>query len=197
MFPSTIKQLILSSSSPARKLLLERLQIPFTSFKPDVDETALPDELPIELVTRLAKAKAEVGARHFSNALVIGCDQVLTLDNEIFGKPKNYADAVSQLTKASGKQVISYTGLCLLNSFNKHLQIAVVRFDVIYRELNEDLIRRYLERDQPLHCAGSIKAESLGVALFERMQGDDPTALIGLPLIRLVRMLENEGVEII
>lgn len=189
--------LVLGSSSPARKKLLERLQIPFDVFKPEVDESPLPGETTLQLVKRLAVLKAQTAAKYFPSALIIGCDQMITLDNEVFGKPHNYENAMIQLKKCSGRRVTSYTGLCLFNSLHNRHQLSVERYSVIFRELNENMIANYIEKDHPLHCAGSIKAESLGAALFERMQGRDPSALEGLPLIRLVRMLEREKVTVV
>lgn len=189
--------LILGSSSPARKLLLERLKVPFEVYKPDADETILPNESPIQLVTRLAETKAKITAKNFPRALIISSDQVITLGNEIFGKPLDKKTAFQQLKKCSGKQIVSYTGMCLLNSETQHCQIVVEPFKVEFRVLTDDMINNYIREDNPLHCAGSIKAENLGVTLFERLCGDDPSALLGLPLIRLVRMLENEGIKLI
>lgn len=186
-------QLILGSTSPARKKLLERLQIPFQVIAPEVEELQLPNEAAIDMACRLAIAKAQAVAKKVSDGLIIGCDQVICLDNKIFGKPKDHQDAVSQLSQSSGKHVISWTALCLLNATTQRMQITVERYDVYFRPLTPQMIENYLQADQPYHCAGSIKAESLGVVLFDRFAGDDPTALIGLPLIKLVRFLENEG----
>lgn len=192
-----MKKLILGSSSPARKTLLERLQIPFTVIAPEVEETQLANELGADMAQRLAIAKAQAVAKKINEGLIIGCDQVICLGEEIFGKPGNFDEAVTQLTTMSGKQVISWTGLCLLNAASKRLQIAVVRYDVYLRQLSLSMIEHYLKREQPFQCAGSIRAEGLGVALFERLAGDDYSALIGLPLIKLITFLENEQVSVV
>lgn len=192
-----MKTIVLASSSPARRELLTRLQIPFEIARPDVDETPLAQETPVDMVQRLAQAKARKIAQQFPQALIVGCDQVIVVDNEIMGKPKDHDDAVVQLTKMSGRRVLSFTGLCLLNASVDRLQCVVERYTVQFRKLNHEMIVNYLKRDTPYHCAGSLKAESLGVALFEFMEGRDPHALIGLPLIQLVRLLENEGVNLL
>ncbi len=190
-------KLILSSSSPARQQLLSRLQLPFEVLAPDIDETPLLNETATQLVKRLAKAKAQVHAKKFPDALIIGCDQVSVLDNEIISKPETHENAVNQLLKSSGKHVVFYTGICLYNTKSEHAQVEVETFDVFYRQLTPDIIEKYLQRDKPYNCAGSIRAEGLGVVLFERITGKDPSTLTGLPLIRLVRMLENEDVQIL
>jgi MAF protein len=188
--------LILASTSRYRRALLERLGLPFTCIAPDTDETRRPGEPPAALVARLAEAKARaVGARH-PGALVIGSDQVAVIDDEILGKPGDAARARAQLRRTSGRTVTFQTGLCLLDTVHDRAQIEVVPFRVVFRTLDDDLIGRYLDREQPWDCAGSFKSEGLGVVLFERLDGDDPNALIGLPLIRLVRMLEQAGVRV-
>ena len=184
--------LILSSSSPARKELLSRLQLPFTAVSPDIDETPLPGESPQELVTRLAIAKAKVHEEQFPVALIIGSDQVIVIDGIVLGKPGNHENAVKQLKMVSGKHIDSYTGVCLYNTKTQHQQVHVEPFQVYFRELNDEMIENYLQLDKPYQCAGSIRAEKAGPMLFEKMCGDDPTALIGLPLINLVRMLESD-----
>lgn len=192
-----MQSLILASTSPARKQLLERLQVPFTIVPPQVDETPLPNESAYELTARLAKAKAEAVAQQFGEGLIIGCDQVITLDQEIFGKPGNHQQAVIQLNKMSGKSVTSWTGLCLLNAKTKKQQLTVENYYVYFRSFTTEMIEQYLQRDKPYQCAGSIKAEGIAVALFERFEGADPAALLGLPLIKLVRFLESEGFNIL
>jgi septum formation protein len=189
--------LILASTSPARKQLLERLQVPFTIMPPHVDETSLPNESAYQLTARLAKAKAEAIAKQVGEGLIIGCDQVITLDEEIFGKPGGHQQAVSQLKKMSGKRVISWSGLCLLNAKTQQLQLTVEQYYVYFRPLTTETIEQYLQRDKPYQCAGSIKAEGIAAALFERFEGDDPAALLGLPLIKLARFLENENFNIL
>lgn len=192
-----MKQLILSSTSPARKKLLEQLQLSFITLSPAVDETPLVRETPEELVKRLAIAKANVHSHAYINSLIIGCDQVIVLDGVIMGKPITHENAVKQLQQSSGCKLTSLTGLCLLNSQTQQCQTVIEPFYVHMRKLTHEMIERYLEKDQPYQCAGSIKAESLGISLFEKLEGSDPTALIGLPLIALTRMLEQEGVNVI
>jgi septum formation protein len=189
--------LILASTSPYRRMLLERLQLPFTTISPEVDETPLADESPQALVQRLAIAKAQAVAARSPNALVIGSDQVAVHDGEIVGKPRDHDHAVMQLRQASGTAVTLYTGLALVNSHTGNIQSEVVPFGVVFRRLSDEQIENYLRKEQPYDCAGSVKSEGLGITLLERFEGDDPNTLIGLPLIRLVRMLENEGVELL
>lgn len=192
------RQLILASSSPFRRDLLSRLELPFEVRIPrGVDETPWPDEMPWDLVARLACDKAQCVAKQESNALVIGSDQVAVLDKQILGKPGNHERARTQLTQAAGKIVTFFTGLCLVNSHSGRTQSVVVPFQVIFRSLSLQQIENYLHREQPYQCAGSFKAERLGIALFERMAGDDPNALIGLPLIQLIRLLETEGIAVL
>lgn len=195
---SDLKQpVILGSTSPYRKELLERLRLPFETAAPDIDETALNGETPEALVARLARGKAEAVAVKHPGALIIGSDQVATLDGAIIGKPGNHDAATGQLQRASGRTVTFFTGLCLLNAVTGVSQCEVVPFRVTFRSLTAAQIEHYLQREQPYNCAGSFKSEGLGVALFERMDGDDPSALMGLPLIRLTRMLEREGIEVL
>jgi septum formation protein len=190
-------KLVLASSSPYRQKLLQQLQLQFEAISPEIDETPLANEKPVDLVQRLAVAKARAVADDCADCLVIGSDQAAVHDDEIVGKPKDHDDAVRQLQFASGKTITLFTGLALINSKTNVVQSEVVPFTIHFRELTRDQIENYLKKDQPYNCAGSVKSESLGVALFERFEGDDPNALIGLPLIRLVRMLEKEGVSII
>ncbi len=186
-------KLILASSSPYRRELLQRLGIPFEVVAPAVDETPAPGEAPQALVERLAVAKAQAVARQRADALVIGSDQVAVYDGAIVGKPHTHDRAVEQLRAASGKTVALYTGLAVINSASGRVQSEVIPFRVVFRALSDSQIENYLHKEQPYHCAGSVKSEGLGIALLERFEGDDPNALIGLPLIRLVRMLEREG----
>lgn len=190
-------KLILASSSPFRRELLSRLMIPFEVRIPDVDETPHPGEPPAQLVERLAIAKARVIAAGQPDSLVIGSDQVAVHGNEIVGKPLTHDRAVQQLQTASGRAVTLYTGLALVNSATGRVQSEVVPFRVVFRRLTDEQIESYLRKETPYHCAGSVKSEGLGVALLERFEGEDPATLIGLPLIRLVRMLENEGVAVL
>lgn len=191
------QRLILGSSSPFRRELLARLLLDFEAYSPDVDESPHPGESPPDLVARLAADKARAAARHFPDALVIGSDQVAVHGDAIVGKPHTHERAVAQLRAASGRVVTLYTGLVLLNAATGNLQSEVVPYRVHFRELDDAFIERYLRKEQPYHCAGSVRAEGLGIALIERHEGDDPATLIGLPLIRLVRMLENEGVRVV
>jgi MAF protein len=189
--------LILASSSPYRRELLSRLGIEFGAISPEIDESSLDGETPQALVCRLAESKArEIGTSH-PPALIIGSDQVATLEGELLGKPGDHERAVAQLAMASGKQVTFYTGLCLLNSESGNCQVCCEPFHVEFRELTAEEIEHYLRKEQPYNCAGSFKSEGLGICLFKRMQGDDPASLIGLPLIHLVDMLRNEGLNVL
>jgi septum formation protein len=188
--------LVLASTSPFRQQILHKLNIDFVVDSPDISEEALENESPVELVKRLSKLKAMAVANHHPQALIIGSDQVAALDRDILGKPHSHENAVKQLAAASGKRVEFLTGLCLYNSATQKSQVACVPFVVHFRQLNNEQIERYLAHDQPYNCAGSFKSEGLGISLFEKMEGDDPNALIGLPLIELIRMLHNEGIEI-
>ena len=190
-------KLILASSSPYRRELLERLKIPFEVIAPEVDETPHPGETPEKLVERLAIEKARKVAGQKPGALVIGSDQVAVYGGNIVGKPHSHDNAVEQLRSASGRTVTLYTGLALVNADTQHIQCEVIPYRVTFRALTDVQIESYLRQEQPYSCAGSVKSEGLGIALLEKFAGDDPSALIGLPLIRLVRMLENEGVRII
>jgi MAF protein len=187
------RRLILASASPFRKELLARLGVSFETATPDVDETRRENESATALVRRLSESKARaIGTSQ--QGLVIGSDQVATLGETVLGKPGSHERAMEQLRQLSGNAVTFQTGLCLLDSENDTQQLDVVPFTVHFRELDEAQIDRYLRHDQPYNCAGSFKSEGLGITLFERMEGDDPSALIGLPLIRLTAMLENAGV---
>lgn len=187
-------KLILASSSPYRKELLARLQLPFTVIEPDTDETPLANESPSALVERLAISKAQSVAATHADSLVIGSDQVAVHDGEIIGKPHTHDNAVRQLQQASGKTITLYTGLALVNAEQDRVQSEVIPYRVVFRSLTREQIESYLHKEQPYKCAGSVKSEGLGIALLERFEGDDPNTLIGLPLIRLIRMLEQEGI---
>jgi septum formation protein len=190
-------KLILASSSIYRYELLQRLQIPFSAISPHVDETPLTDETPQDTALRLAQAKAcKIGQDH-PDALIIGCDQVATLDGEQLGKPLTHDNAVMQLRKMRRREVTFHSALCLYNAATQHMQAQVVPYRVQFRQLSDAQIENYLCKEQPYHCAGSAKAEGLGIALIASMHGDDPNALIGLPLIALITMLYNEDVNVI
>lgn len=187
-------KLVLASTSAYRRMLLERLSIPFTVARPDIDESPLSGESPAATAERLAAEKARAVARDWPDALIIGSDQVAHMGNEIFGKPGTEARAIEQLQRMSGQTVVFHTALALLNTRSGHVQIEDVPTSVRFRTLGDDEIRRYVAKERPLDCAGSAKSEGLGIALLDALSGDDPTALIGLPLIALCRMLRAEGV---
>lgn len=192
------KTIVLASTSIFRKQLLEKLQIDFSTASPVIDETHRTGEAPQDLVQRLSSDKAAAIAEQpeFSDALIIGSDQVACIDGDILGKPGNFENALKQLTAASGKIVAFYTGLCLLNAETGHSQVICEEFKVHFRSLSGDQITRYLKAEEPYNCAGSFKSESFGISLFSKLEGDDPNSLIGLPLIRLIKMFEQEGVNI-
>ncbi|HEC11787.1 MAG TPA: septum formation inhibitor Maf [Acidiferrobacteraceae bacterium] len=190
-------KLVLASSSPYRRELLGRLQIPFEILAPKIDETPLKDEPAPALVERLSISKAKAAAEKFPKALIIGSDQVAVHNGHIVGKPHTHDNAVQQLREASGTRITLYTGLVLLNASTGTVQSEIVPFHVVFRSLSEEQIENYLRKEKPYKCAGSVRSEGLGISLLERFEGDDPNTLIGLPLIRLVRMLEKEGVQVI
>lgn len=189
--------IVLASSSPYRRQLLQQLGLPFEWSNPAVNEVALPDEAPGALVKRLAQAKARALTARYPQHWIIGSDQVACLDDRILGKPGNMDNARRQLRACSGRRVEFLTGLCLLNSRDDSSETIVEPFAVKFRTLSDAQIDRYLEREQPFDCAGSFKVEGLGIALFERLEGDDPNALIGLPLIQLVTLLQRAGIAVI
>lgn len=192
--PSTPqRRLVLASTSIYRRELLQRLSIPFDTVKPAVDETPQTDETPASLANRLAILKARAGAALAPDALIIGSDQTAELDGAILGKPRSHERAREQLASVSGRCILFHTGLCLHDARDGTEQSAVIPFRVWFRTLDEDRIERYLQREQPYDCTGAFKSERLGIALCERLEGDDPNSLIGLPLIRLCRMLEKAG----
>lgn len=191
------QSLILASSSIFRRELLTHLQLPFSCISPDVDESPFAHELPQETALRLAQVKAHKVGLGNPTALIIGCDQVATLDNLQLGKPMSHVNATKQLRMMRGCEVIFHSALCLYNPQTLNMQAEVVPYVVQFRELTDAQIENYLIKEQPYHCAGSAKSEGLGIAIIERMTGDDPNALIGLPLIKLVSMLKNEGVNVI
>jgi len=188
--------LILASASPYRRELLARLRRPFTALPSYLDETRQDGETPQDLVLRLAEQKARALAKTHPQHLIIGSDQVAVLGDTILGKPHTLQNAIRQLQVASGQQVDFLTGLALFNSASGRLQVDCVPFSVQFRVLDDGLIRRYLEREQPFDCAGSFKSEGLGISLFRKTCGEDASSLMGLPLIRLVDMLLAEGVQV-
>ncbi|MBE1275785.1 Maf family protein [Enterovibrio baiacu] len=188
---------VLGSGSKYRQMVLEKLGIPFLTHSPDIDETPYEQEDPVDLVKRLSESKAKACAIDHPNALIIGSDQICVIDGKILGKPHTEERAFEQLKAASGKHITFYTGLSLYNSATGNVQTDVEPFHVHFRTLTEPEIRNYVRRELPLDCAGSFKCEGLGIALFEKLDGRDPNTLIGLPLIRLREMLEQEGVNVL
>ena len=193
---ATDPHLILASGSRHRAALLDRLGLGYTVRRPDVDETRHGTEDPRDYVLRLSVDKARAGAARGERELVIGSDQAAVLDTEVLGKPGDHEHAVEQLRRVSGRTVRFLTGICLLNSVTGDHQLDCVEVRAVFRELDDQTIARYLEREPAYDCAGSFKSEALGIALLERMESWDPTALVGLPLIRLVSMLREEGVAV-
>jgi septum formation protein len=189
--------LVLASTSPYRRELLTRLRLPFEVRAPAVSEAALSGEGARDTALRLAQAKARAVSAEFPRALIIGCDQVAELNGACLGKPGNHANAVAQLTAMRGRDVVFHTAVALFNSGTAALQVADIPTTVRFRQYGAGEIERYLEREQPYDCAGSAKIEGLGIVLVERVTGDDPSALIGLPLMRLATMLRNEGVPVV
>lgn len=195
--PSAVKPLILGSTSKYRRELLSRLGLPFEAVPPDVDETPRAGERPADLALRLAVAKARDVARRHPQAVVIGSDQVADLAGEPLGKPGTHERAVAQLKRMRGQTVVFQTALavvCVSTGFEQS-DIAAVR--VVFRDLGDDEIEHYLRREQPYDCAGSAKSEGLGIALLERIDNDDPTALVGLPLIRTCQMIRAAGISVL
>lgn len=190
-------KLVLASSSPYRRTLLERLGLPFEAVAPGVDEALQAGEPVVRYVERLAVEKARAVASGRPHSLVIGSDQAAVHDGVVVGKPSGHDDAVRQLLNASGRKVTLHTGLALVNTDTGRVQSDVVPYSVYFRNLDRAEAERYLAREQPYGCAGSLRADGLGIALLSKFEGDDPSALIGLPLIRLVEMLHEEGVEVV
>jgi len=192
-----VMQLVLASTSPYRKTLLERLKLRFNCASPDIDETPLENESVEKMVVRLAETKARAVAGDYPDALIIGSDQSAVLNGQILSKPGNRENAIRQLQQASGQHIVFQTGLCLLNTSSGKTHTACVPFSVVFRELTPRMIEQYLDKEEPYNCVGSFKSEGLGIALFERFEGDDPNALIGLPLIKLIAFLAEENMEIL
>lgn len=189
-------RLVLASSSPFRRELLLRLGLEFESVSPQVDESPLANESAEQLARRLAQSKAQSVAENYKDAIIIGSDQVAMIGQEMIGKPGNHEKAMEQLRRASGQMMNFYTAICVLNAASGHTQLDLVPFSVMFHQLDDNTITNYLARERPYNCTGAFKSEGLGIALLEYMNGEDPTALIGLPLIRLTRMLELEGITI-
>ncbi len=189
-------KIILASSSVYRQALLRRLQLEFDCISPNIDETPHPGELPEQLVTRLATSKALQIAKTQPDSLIIGSDQVASLGSRLLGKPGNRENAVKQLQLMRGKTVLFITGLCVVNAQSGQSLTDIVIFPVLFRAYTDAEIERYLDKEAPFDCAGSFKSEQLGITLIQNMQGDDPTALIGLPLIRLSEMLRQMHLQL-
>ena len=193
----TQAQIVLASTSVFRRELLARLGLPFAIANPDVDETAVPGEMPDATALRLSETKARAVVTHYPDALIIGSDQVACLDAQVFGKPGTHENAVKQLRAMRGRSVNFFTGLCLLNAKTGKAHLRGVPTLVTFRNLSNNEIENYLRREQPYNCAGSAKSEGLGIAMIAKMEGDDPNALIGLPLIALCDLLKNENISVI
>jgi MAF protein len=189
--------IILASSSPFRKALLERLNLPFKCLSPEIDESQLTGESAEAYVCRLAQQKAQAISTQHPEAVIIGSDQCALLGDQILGKPGDSEHALQQLKAAQGNSVIFHTGLCVMQASSKFCETDDILFEVRFRQLSDRQLKHYLQVEHPYQCAGSFKSEGYGAALFDQLNGDDPTALIGLPLIRLVRMLENTGIKVI
>ncbi|WP_447926169.1 Maf family protein [Vreelandella sp. EE27] len=187
--------LVLASSSRFRKALLDRLALPYQCLSPDIDETPQADEAPEVLVRRLALGKASAVAQHFPHHLIIGSDQIALFDGEILGKPHTAERACANLARFSGNKVTFLTGLALLDTRTGQSEVHVEPFEVLFRTLDEAEIARYVALEQPLDSAGSFRMEGLGVTLFESLNGRDPNALIGLPLIALCGLLRQAGMD--
>jgi len=194
--PSSPRRLILASSSPYRRALLERLHLSFEVIVPGIDETPLPGETPAQTALRLAEAKAREVARNAPEALIIGSDQVATLDGLQIGKPGNHAAALTQLQMMRGREVEFHSALCLYDGLTLSTQTADVITHVTFRDLPDAELDAYLHTEQPYDVAGSAKSEALGIALLSAMRSDDPTALVGLPLITLTGMLQHVGFKL-
>lgn len=188
-------KLVLASTSPFRRELLDKLKLPYITDSPDIDESPLTGESIENMVLRLAKSKACAVAERHPDSLIIGSDQSAILNGQQLTKPGGYDKAFAQLKAASGQKIIFQTSLCLLNTQTNQFQSALVPYTVVFKSLSDTQIKRYLEQEEPYNCAGSFKSEALGIALFERFDGEDPNALIGLPLIKLVEMLNQENMS--
>jgi len=191
------RRLVLASTSRYRRALLERLGVPFTTTPPVADESPLPGETPAQTALRLAEVKARSVAAAHADALIVGSDQVANADGHPVGKPGDRDHARAMLARLSGRTVVFHTGVALLDAASGRCATALVDVRSTFRRLSPDDIAAYLDREQPYDCAGAVKSEGLGIALFESIASDDPTALIGLPLIRLTSMLRDAGVAVL
>lgn len=189
--------LILASSSPFRQSILKKINLPFSCFSPDVDESALDNELPNDLVARLSVKKAKAAEQHFSEGIAIGSDQVAVHNGQILGKPHTKENAMAQLSSFSGQAVQFLTGMCLFDIASKEHKVIVEPFTVHFKTLTAEQIEAYCDAETPYNCAGSFKSEGLGICLFDRLEGDDPNSLIGLPLIRLNELLSHFGIDVL
>lgn len=193
----TAPRLILASTSPYRRELLGKLGLAFEAIAPDIPETPRADETPAALATRLAAEKARAVAGRLDGGLVIGSDQVAVLDGRLLGKPLDRDHTFQQLRRSAGRSVVFHTAVCVVDAATGEAKADLDRCTVVFRPLTDAQIERYVERERPFDCAGGFKAEGLGIALFERIEGEDPNALVGLPLIRLTRLLEAFGVAVL
>ncbi|MBP6122685.1 MULTISPECIES: Maf family protein [Providencia] len=190
-----MKSIILASTSEYRQALLKKLGLPFLAAAPNIDESPILNESAQALVTRLSQGKANALALQYPQHLIIGSDQVCVINEKIVGKPHSFDNAFKQLKAASGNKVTFYTGLCLLDTETGQFNVQCELFDVYFRQLSDVEITHYLHKEEPYQCAGSFKSEGLGIALFERLDGRDPNTLIGLPIILLLNMLRQHGVN--
>ncbi len=189
--------IVLASSSQFRKKQLEQLNLPFISISPKVDETPLSNEIPRDLALRLSKEKALSLQQEYHNHVIIGADQTAEIEGQTLGKPLTLENAVKQLRLCQGKEVIFYSGVCVLDSAKNKVTVDTVETRVRFRDLSTQQIQHYVTTDQPLYCAGSFKCESLGISLFSKIESIDPSALVGLPLIRLNQMLFDAGIDVL
>jgi len=194
---TTLPPLILGSTSRYRRELLERLRLPFTVVAPEVDEAPLPGEAPAALAQRLALAKARAVAELHPQAVVIGSDQVADLDGHALGKPGSHERALAQLQRLSGRQAVFHTAVAVVRGDIRFEEVTLASVTVQFRTLGSDEIERYLRLEEPYDCAGSARSEGLGIALLEAIHSDDPTALVGLPLIRTSRLLRDAGIDVL
>ncbi|MGJ0492480.1 Maf family protein [Methylobacter sp.] len=192
-----INNLILASSSPYRQALLKKLHLNFKAISPEVDERPLENEAPEILALRLGKLKAQALCEKHPDHLIIGSDQVAVINDKQLRKPGNRAKAIKQLQAASGNTVTFFTSICIINSNTMHYMTDLDISTVFFKTLTRQQIEHYVDIEKPYDCAGSFKSESLGIALFEKIQGDDPNALTGLPLIKLISLLEKFGVHVL